>query len=62
MILGLVGKKGRITRPQNAFILFRKDLQDKLKTKTLKRILKKFQELPGIDHINSQIKHIILLP
>jgi len=25
------GKKGRITRPQNAFILYRKDFQDKIK-------------------------------
>src|SRR6266487_5026127 len=35
------GKKGRITRPQNAFILYRKDLQERIKIETLARILKK---------------------
>ncbi|RIA80444.1 high mobility group box domain-containing protein, partial [Glomus cerebriforme] len=41
------GKKGRITRPQNAFILYRKDLQDKIKNENPQADFKEISKIAG---------------
>ncbi|PKB98596.1 HMG-box, partial [Rhizophagus irregularis] len=53
------GKKGRITRPQNAFILYRKDLQDKIKDENPDADFKEISRIAGnrwkheVDHVKN---------
>src|SRR3954447_19680479 len=41
------GKKGRITRPQNAFILYRKDFQETIKTENPRADFKEISRIAG---------------